>query len=187
MKLAFACLCVVVSSSAAEPTGTLDFVVDQKGTTYVLHDDAYTLTFPGKPDISVQDQQGSGTPAMKFVSASYAAGADGCSFLLLMVPDNTAYDIDKGMTGARDGAVSHINGKLVREVDASIGTLKGKHAFIEATIEGKKSHVDLYLAWDEKHRSLVGLITATDQSAPTKAQKAFVASFKTSPKGATPH
>lgn len=182
MKVAIALVCWLAAMAAAEP---LDFVVDKKGATFVVHDAAYTITFPGKPELSVNDKDVNGV-TLKTFSSTYVGPVEVYGFLLVLVPGDAAYDVAKGMAQARDGGLAAIGGKLVREENTTMSGLESKHSVGTGTVEGVTMNVDVYVAWDDKHRALIGAFTMNHEQA-SKAQRDFIASFKMNPKGATPH
>ncbi|HEY0251980.1 MAG TPA: hypothetical protein VGC41_10660 [Kofleriaceae bacterium] len=186
MKLAVAFVCALGSIAAAAPTGALDFDLTGAKDKYIVKDEAFQLTFPGKPEVSAEDQPANGV-TVKTASAMYSVGNDVYGFVVIQVPKDATYDVKKGMDGARDGGLKNINGKVVKEDDITISGLKGRHTLGAADFQGVKFAVDFFIAWDEKHRTLVSVFTMTDRAGQNQAQKDFVASFKNMPNGKAPH
>lgn len=178
-------LCLLAAPAAADPTHVLDFDLTQKGSSYVMSDDAYSIAFPGKPDIQAQDTPAAGMK-IKTVAATYIGSSDVYGFFVVPVPKGVAYDVQKGMVGARDGALNNVHGTLVKEDDTVFGGLKGRHSLGTATLQGITFTLDIYVVWDEPHRTLLGGFTATKEAKATASDQAFIASFKTNPKGKTP-
>lgn len=183
MKLALALVCWLGAVAAAKP---LDFVVDKKGATFVVHDAAYAIAFPGRPELSVDDKDVAGV-TLKTFSSTYVGPVEVYGFLLVLVPAEAEYDVATGMAKARDGGLAAIGGKVVREENTTMSGLEGKHSVGTGMVDGVAMNVDVYVAWDDKHHALIGAFTMHHDQAPSKAQRDFITSFKMNSKGATPH
>ena len=179
-------ICLLAAPAAAAPTGVMDFNLDEKGTSWVLSDDAYSLAFPGKPTVELADQPAAGM-TIHTMAATFIGNNDVFGFFAVPVPKGVAYDVKAGLKGARDGALNKIHGSVVSEEDATLAGLKGRHTVGSATLGGVKFRLDIYVVWDEPHRTLLGGFTANNEAQPTAADQTFIASFKTNPKGKTPH
>lgn len=179
-------ICLLAAPAAAKPTGVLDFDLSEKGSAWVLSDDAFSLSFPGKPSVEMADQQAAGM-TVHTMAATYIAGNDVFGFFAVPVPKGVEYDVKAGIKGARDGALGKIHGTVVSDEDTTMAGLKGKHTVGTATLQGTKFRLDIYVVWDEAHRTLLGGFTANNTNAPSAADLDFIASCKTNPKGRSPH
>src|ERR1700749_3411278 len=134
-KLGLVLVCTLATQASAAPTGALDLDLTQKGSAYVLRDDSYEITFPNKPEVTATDTPANGT-TFKNASAIYESGTDVYGFFMVPIPKGVPYDVKKGIDGARDGALQNVNGKIVKEDDAVVGGLKGRHTLGKANIQG---------------------------------------------------
>lgn len=172
-------------SAVAAPTGALDLELTERGKSFVLSDPAYEVSFPAKPNVT-QDTAPSPAGTLTTGSAMYANGNTVYGFFMIPIPKGVDYDAKKGMDGARDGALTNVNAKIVREEAINLGGLKGRHTIAAAQFEGAKLRVELQMAWDDRHRVLVALFTANDTKEITPTELAFFASFKVNPAGKAP-
>jgi hypothetical protein len=167
-------------------TGVLDLELVEHGKLFVLRDEAYEISFPIKPLIEGSDQVA--PSGAKLHTASVVASNDSeiYGLLLIPVPKGIPYDIEKGLTGARDDALKNINAKLVSETPTPFGGLQGRKATGRAEVGGKDLQIDFYFAYDKYHHTMIGLLVATTQAAPPKEVANFIASFKVNPDGQAP-
>lgn len=170
-------VCLAVAGDAwGAPAGALDLEVDQHGTTYVLHDAAYSVTFPAKPTVQpllfkFHDED--------FPSASAVAEIGDSAYGFLVKP------MPKHWTGAkrivvdevRDGFLKGANAKLLAETPTTVVGLDGRHVTAVATKDGQNVYIEAELLWDGEHRVVLGILTADVVRKRTDRAQAFVASL----------
>lgn len=163
----------------------LEMVAKPDGT-YLVRDAAYHLTFPLKPQAEVSPQTAPGGQPLEPASVMAATDDDVYGFFMMPVPPALPYDVDKGMNAARDGAFGNVGGKVTRETATTFGGLKARRSIGNASFGGKPVHIELVMAWDVGHHTLVSCFTATTAATATKSGEAFIASFGVEPKGKAP-
>ena len=168
-------------------TGVLDLqLANNAPATFVLFDDAYSVTFPVSPQVTAQDQP-TAAGTLHVAMAIGDTGKEGYGFTIVPVPPKVPFDVKAGLNGSRDGFLKNVNGTLVSEEPTTVAGLKGTHVVGSAEVGGQHARLDLVQAWDPGHRVMVGLYTlslgVTERSL---GDTAFVASFKVNPKGKTP-
>jgi hypothetical protein len=166
--------------------GVLDLEMVEHGKLFILHDEAYELAFPIKPAVQASDQVTPSGVKLHAASALATNDSDIYGLFVIPIPKGVPYDVKKGLNGARDGALKNINAKLVSEINTTFGGLKGRKATGAATLAGKDLKLDLYLAYDKAHHTMIGLFIATTQAAMPKEAGDFIASFKVNPDGEAP-
>lgn len=181
-------LAVVLAPLAAHaaPTGVLDLDMSERGGKWVVADSAYEVAFPFKPDVTMQEGDTPDHKKLQTASVMFASGNEVYGYMLIPVPKDTAYDEKKGMDGARDGALANVGGKIVKEEPVSLGGLKGRRTVAKAAFQGADLLVDLDIAWDAGHHTLIALFTATSEKAMSATQTAFLASLKVNAAGKAP-
>ena len=161
-------------------------IVDRGGGKFTVRDDAYSLTFPGKPDASVSPQQAPNGQPLEPASVMVATNDDVYGFFMMPIPKELPYDVKVGMDAARDGAFGNVQGKVTKEITTTLGGLTGRKSVGTANFGGKNVTIELTMAWDAGHHTLVSCFTATTAAATTQADKDFIASFTVNPKGKNP-
>jgi hypothetical protein len=159
-------------------TGVLDFELAEADGHFVLRDDAYELTFPFKPDVEGGDQVAPSGAKLHIASGLAEKGNDIFGFFIIPVPKNVPYDVDKGLKGARDGALAKINGKLETETATKMDSLKGRKSIATASVGGQSLHVEMVLAFDKDRHTVLGMFTTTGGATATAAGNDFIGSFK---------
>ncbi len=169
-------------------TNVADFDLIEQNGRFTLHDDSYDIVFPLKPQLQSSTETAPSGAKVPTVTALAERGTDEIyGLFLLLVPSNVPYDVDVGMKGARDGVLKNTNGKLLSEKTETFGGLTSRIDVASAVMGGVTLYIELHLAWDAAHRTMIGAFVAHKGSAPTDSDKAFVASFKVNAKGkATP-
>jgi len=159
-------------------TGALDFNLVERGGKFVLQDDAWELTFPRRPEVSERAVPAPNGLKFKTLIAMATQGdTDAYGITIDLVPENVQYDITTGMRATRDGAIKGAGAKLVREEPVTIGGLEGRKAICTTRAGGRDINMELYVAFDRRHRAMISLITATADDQLPAATKAFLASF----------
>jgi hypothetical protein len=141
-------------------TGVLDFALSSAPNSFVLFDDAYSVTFPVAPQVTASDQ-GTAATTLHVAIAMADAGKEAYGFSVIPVPPKTPFDVQAGLNGSRDGFLKNVNGKLVSQDATTLSGLKGTHIVGSATVAGQPARLDLVQAWDPGHRALIGLYTLT--------------------------
>jgi len=173
MLRALSIVILLAAASAAHAQPALDFDVAHTGTSYVVRDDAYQVTFPVKPQVkAMQSKRADGTMGDSVI-ASGDAGDVGYTATFTPVPRNAPYPMKAGLDAARDGALTAISAKLTSESSTKLGGRDGRRVLATAVFEGKTMFLDIRMAWDPEHRTLVSLLVVT----PTRDQPPAVAAF----------
>lgn len=159
-------------------TGVLDLELATKGNRHSVRNATFEVTFPSRPQVQSQKDKGAdGTPLTSGLAIA-SSGSDEFGFFVMPIPDGVSYDVEKGMTGARDGAMNNIGAKILKEEDTKLGGLSGRKISATAVHGGRTLNIDLYLAWDEPHRQLFGVFTSSPNAKPSTTATDFVGSLK---------
>jgi hypothetical protein len=175
------------TAPAAAPA-VLDLEVVPNGALTTVRDAAYTIDFPWAPELrSVDSALPSGAKLVGAIGLGMG-GARGAGMMMLPVPKDMSYDAKVGLTAARDGILEAITGTIVSDKPGKLGGLPGRAVRAKAVLGHKPYRVDLLLAWDATHHTMVGLYTmAPAESTLDRAPlDAFFASFKVKPGAAPP-
>ncbi|MGN6110309.1 MAG: hypothetical protein ACTHU0_34720 [Kofleriaceae bacterium] len=167
-----------------EKTSALDLELASRGGRYTVRNANFEITFPSRPSVQESKDRAPDGTVLKSGMALGRAGTGELGFFVLPIPSGVAYDVPKGMAGARDGALKNIGAKLLGETDAKLGGLDGRKISASAQQGGTTFYVELYLAWDERHRSLMGVFASSTSQTPSEVARAFVESLKIKEGGA---
>jgi hypothetical protein len=159
-------------------TGVLDLELATRGSRYTVRNATFDLTFPVRPTVQEQTDKGADGTVLHSGLALGTKGSEELGFFVMPIPKDVAYDVKKGLTGARDGAMNNIGATILSETDTKIGGLAGRKVSASAMNGGQKLFVDLFLAWDEPHRQLFGVFTSSPSSTPSQTGTDFVGSLK---------
>ncbi|HEY4241862.1 MAG TPA: hypothetical protein VGM88_18705 [Kofleriaceae bacterium] len=189
--LAFATLAALAVPAAAAPdtvekTDVLDFeIVRHADGTTTMRDSSYELTFPGHAEAaaSAVDAPSGGKRMTGQVSLM---GADDFYYMYVIpIPLDVPYNVDVGLGAARDNALKVINAKIVKETRENLGGLEFRHTVADGEADGKKVHVNFYVAWDATHHTALGFFTG-EMAGHKAAYDAFPKSFKFHKTGKNP-
>lgn len=167
-----------------EKTSALDLELASRGGRYTVRNASFEITFPSRPSIQESKDRAPDGTVLKSGMALGRAGTGELGFFVLPIPSGVSYDVPKGMAGARDGALKNIGAKLLGETDAKLGGLDGRKISASAQQGATTFYVELYLAWDERHRSLMGVFVSSTSQTLSEAGRAFVESLKIKEGGA---
>ena len=83
--------------------------------------------------------------------------------IVLPIPPNVPvpYDIPKGMHEARDGMFKAMGATMTSDKDFVVGGLPGRLAVGKASLQGTDMRIELRLAFDKPHNTMVGLMELT--------------------------
>lgn len=159
-------------------TGVLELELATRGSRYTLRDATFEVVFPSRPNVS--ERKDSAPDGTKFTSGMALASYSGSElgFFVMPIPADATYDPEKGLAGARDGAIKNVGATILSETDAKIGGLAGRKVTASAMNGATKVYIDLYLAWDDGHRQMLGIFSGGTSSKPSAAATAFVDSLK---------
>jgi hypothetical protein len=173
---------LLTSTAAADDkvtkTKVLDLELLAKGSSYVLRDAAFEVTFPGRPEVAADPIKAADGTEMTFANATLDRGNLVLMIGLMPSPRDKAYDAKKGIAGARDMSIARMKGKLVSETATKIDGRDARHVVATVTVGTRTARVDEYLMWDADHRMAVLLMTLVEGSKESADGKAFVASYK---------
>lgn len=154
-------------------------LTDVGGGSWAVNDNAYQVTFPSKPNVEASDQQTPDGKTLPGAVVTSTVGQDqGFGFIYLKIPAGIKYDPEVGITGARDGMIKQIGGKLTKESQITLGGLAARRALASVEIGGKQLVLEMQFAWDVNRRAVIGLYTATPAGTPSAEGLAFLSSFK---------
>ena len=189
----FALLLALLASTAAADAPkitkavALDFDLVDNGTSFVLQDSAFAVTFPKHPKVKVEAKTSASGIALSPLTAVATIDEDFYVLVVLPIPKDVPYDVDKGMSGTRDGALGNISGTIVSESATTLGGIaKARKTVATAVVGGKTLRVDMIVAWDDTHRCLIAIFTATTATDSTAIARAFLGSFKFNKAGKAP-
>lgn len=171
-------LLVVVCLSrwaSAAPIGALDVDLAATDKGYVLSDSTFEVTFPTKPQL---DTSPTTTPAgaMPGCSAFVDEGSVSYGVSLIAAPHDLAYDLARGLAGARDQTLAAVQAALVSDQPDHLGGRAARHVVGKSASGSQR--FDLYLQWDGDHRTMILVLGLQKAGAAAAPFQSFVASFK---------
>jgi hypothetical protein len=105
MLLLVACL---LGSASATPIGTLDVDLTKTEKGYVLSDSTFEVTFPTKPQLDISPTN-TPTADMPGFSATLENGSLAYGVSMIAAPHELAYNLARGLAGARDNMLAAID------------------------------------------------------------------------------
>ena len=163
-------------------TGALDFELVEHAGTFILRDAAYEMTFSNKPSVTeAKEDAPSGVKLKTLTAMASISEMDAYGLFLLPIPKNVPYNIEEGVKKARDGAFTNMGVKLVSDVDTTVGGIPGRKATATGTISGVKVTVELRIAFDKAHHTMIGLMGLTGSGAFPAATTSFLSSLQIKP------
>ena len=180
MRRALVCLVITTTPAFAKdvvtPTGKLDFELVQRGDAYVLRDEAYSITFAGKPTVDLLPFkfENEDFPA---VSALLTSPTDAVGFSVKPMPKHWTGAAAVVLDDMRDGFVQGAKATLTKQTPITLGGLDGRHISAVKTEAGQRVFLEADLLWDRKHRVVVGVLTTNTTGKRTPEEQAFVSSF----------
>lgn len=166
------------------PAGVLDLTLAREGDTFRVRDDSLEIAFPDRPFVHAL---AGADPAIAFGAETYVRDVDYYMLGAIILPESLAYDVDKGLAGARDGALKMIEKQKRTETKAKVGGLAGRRVLVSGLYKGLAVHVEAVYAWDAKHHMVVMAIAMTPGKAMSPAGRAFLDSLVVHANGKTPH
>ena len=165
-------------------TSALDLELVEQGGKYTVRDDAYEVTFPVRPEVTGGVQPAPNGMNLRTATAmGQKSNTEAYAFFMIPIPKDVPYDVKVGLDGARDGAIRNINGKLISEVETTIGGIKGRKVIASTEMGGQKLYLQMHYGWDASHNTMVGMFTTGEsQNLPDD----FAMTFKINPKGKAP-
>jgi len=168
-------------------TGALDFELVTHAGTYTLRDAAYELTFSAEPQVTEDKEAAPDGTKLKTLSAMVSIGeVDAYGLFMVPIPKNVPYNIEQGMRAARDGAFTNAGVKMVSDVAVTVGGIPGRKATAKGVMSGINVTLELRIAFDKSHHTLIGLVGITGSKEFPAATNAFLASLQIKPGEAPP-
>ena len=169
------------------PSGALDFELVEKVGSYTLRDKAYEATFQSTPKVERQDQTTAVGIKLHGLMAIASIGVlEAYGLIVLPIPRNVPYDIPKGMHEARDGMFKAMGATMTSDKDFVVGGLPGRQAVGKASLQGTDMRIELRLAFDKPHNTMVGLMALTKSEDLDAEVGGFLKSFTVKPGDAPP-
>jgi hypothetical protein len=100
--------------------------------------------------------------------------------LYVPIPADVPYNGEAGIVGSRDGLLKAVAAKMASDTAGKLGSLDAHRVLAIGAVGGVAVDIEIRLAWDEPHRSMVTLWAATprsDKAAHDQAD-AYFASFE---------
>jgi hypothetical protein len=171
-------------------TGVLDLETVPHGDATIVRDAAYSFEFPWAPKVEQVDSPipDGGKLAGATVIGLAPDGARGVGVMMLPVPKSQPYDVKKGIAGARDGILGAIQATLLTEKVARLGPFSGKKITASAALGGTQYAIEVILAWDPGHHTMIGLysLMPATKGVDRAPIDAFYASFQVKAGAAPP-
>lgn len=168
-------------------TGALDFELVEHAGTFTLRDAAYELTFSHKPEVTEAKQNAPSGVKLKTMTAMASFGQiDAYGLFLLPIPRNVPYNVDQGIRQARDGAFNGVGVKMISDVAMTVAGIPGRKAIATGMVNGMKVTVELRIAFDKPHHTMIGLMGLTGSPEFPAATTAFLSSLQIKPGEAPP-
>jgi hypothetical protein len=168
-------------------TGALDFELVEHAGTFTLRDAAYELTFSHKPDVTEAKQDAPSGVKLKTMTAMASFGQiDAYGLFLLPIPKNVPYNVEEGIRKARDGAFNGVGVKMISDVAMTVGGIPGRKATATGVVSGINVTVELRIAFDKSHHTMIGLMALTGSPEFPAATAAFLSSLQIKPGEAPP-
>jgi hypothetical protein len=168
-------------------TGALDFELVQHAGNFTLRDAAYELTFSHKPEVTEAKQDAPSGVKLKTMTAMASFGQiDAYGLFLLPIPKNVPYNVEQGIRQARDGAFNGVGVKMISDVAIDVGGIPGRKATATGVVSGVKVTVELRIAFDKSHHTMIGLMGLTGSPEFPAATAAFLSSLQIKPGQAPP-
>ena len=168
-------------------TGALDFELVEHAGTFTLRDAAYELTFSHKPEVTEAKQDAPSGVKLKTLTAMASFGnIDAYGLFLLPIPKNAPYNVEQGIRQARDGAFNGVGVKMISDVAMNVGGIPGRKATATGVVSGVNVTVELRIAFDKSHHTMIGLMGLTGSPEFPAATSAFLSSLQIKPGEAPP-
>ncbi len=175
------------SAERVSPAGALDFELVEKVGSYTLRDKAYEATFQSTPKVQPQDQSTAGGIKLHGLMAIASIGeTEAYGLIVLPIPRNVPYDIPKGLHEARDGMFKAMGATMTSDKDFDVGGLAGRQAIGKASLQGNDMRIEVRLAFDKPHNTMVGLMALTKSENLDAEVGGFLKSFAVKPGDAPP-
>ncbi len=175
------------ATERVKPAGALDFELVEKVGSYTLRDKAYEATFQSTPKIQPQDQvAASGIHLHGLMAIASIGELEAYGLIVLPIPSNVPYDIPKGLHDARDGMFNAMNAKMTKDQPFKVGGLDGSQAIGTTTLQGTPMRIELRIAFDKPHNTMVGLMALTKSEDLGSEVGGFLNSFLVKPGDAPP-
>ena len=158
-------------------TGVFDFQLGDTAGAYVLHDEAYSLTFPMKPSVKKMDSDAA--DGTKVASLTALAGNDDVFYGMSVTPvgRELTYNSQKGLDMARDGMMKAVNAKVTGTKSIKMAGHDARAVTATVQIEGRTGYLEMHEMWDGDHRAVVVVTTILLAPGPNKVAQAFYDSF----------
>jgi hypothetical protein len=180
MRRALLCIVMTTSSAFAKDvvtrTGKLDFELVQRDKSYVLRDEAYTVTFPGKPTVELTTFKFQNED-FQAVTAIFLSPTGSYGIFIKPMPKHWSGSAANLIDETRDGMLRGSKATFKKQVATKLGGLDGRHISAVGTEDGKVIHMETDLLWDREHRVVVALMTLEVTPARSATARAFVSSF----------
>jgi len=163
-------------------TGALDFELVEHAGSFTLRDAAYELTFSHKPEVTEAKQDAPSGVKLKTLTAMASFGAiDAYGLFLLPIPKNAPYNVEQGIRQSRDGAFNGVGVKMISDVATTVGGIAGRKATATGVVNGMNVTVELRIAFDKSHHTMIGLMGLTGSPEFPAATAAFLSSLQIKP------
>lgn len=175
--LVVAVLAVSRIAAADTPTGVFDFQLGDTPGAYVLHDEAYAVTFPMKPQVKKMDSDAA--DGTKVYSLTALAGNDDVFYGLSVTPvgRELTYNSKKGLDMARDGMMNAVNAKVTGSKAIKMAGRDARAVTATVQVQGRTGYLEMHEMWDPDHRAVVVVTTILMAPGPNKVAQAFYDSF----------
>ena len=148
-------------------TGSKTFTSDEAG---------FSISFPGSP---TQDAQNVNTPVGAIIMHTFMIEKSDSAYMVAYsdYPESLANQTppDVILSGARDGAVANVQGRLVSEIFISLQGHLGREILIEAPAAEAFARVRIYLAGNRMYQIMA--LTSTQQESLADEITSYLNSF----------
>jgi hypothetical protein len=144
---------VPAEPSREQAPGALQLV--ERDGAFVLHNDWFEATFPGKPWLVATDDK---TPTGQRIPATVAQFDDGstsCTVIVHSIPKDVTYDAEHALTDARDETLKGAYATLVSDTTATVNGIPAHRVVARGGTDAVPLYVEAVLFYDDKHRALV--------------------------------
>lgn len=175
--LVLAVLSFASTASADSATGVFDFELGGTPGAYVLHDEAYSLTFPLQPSVKKMDSDAA--DGTKVASLTALAGNDDVFYGISVTPvgRDLTYNAKKGLDMARDGMMNAVKAKVTGSKAIKMAGRDARAVTATVAIAGRTGYLEMHEMWDADHRAVVVVTTILTSPGPSKTAQAFYDSF----------
>jgi hypothetical protein len=179
-------LAAATTAAADTSTGVFDFQLGNMPGAYVLHDEAYSLTFPMKPSVKKMDSDAA--DGTKVWSLTALAGNDDVFYGMSVTPvgRDLTYNAKKGLDMARDGMMNAVKAKVTGSKPIKMAGRDGRAVTATVPIAGRTGYLEMHEMWDGDHRAVVVVTTILMSPGPSKVAQTFYDSFSIQAAGKGP-